>query len=317
MDTGEINASQAQQLRDFNEANPSARATRNVDSVLDDINNPDLEFNPGSGRFRNKNGSGGIEVDDATRQRAESGRIREGRNQTPEADTPEHQRLAEQRDVVDQRIRDAETEIENLSSGTSPEALDYQRRKGESFENRHPEAEHRSRFNEEYDSINGGDTSDPNYIREREEAFIADRRDVRQDHSARYDRGQANNRRGDAFEDARVAQRNAELEQQLGRPLREGEGFTRRTPADKIEFEIDGQTVRVSPDLEHPGGFIESKSGRLSLTPEVEDQMIRYAQLARHTGKQITYELLDGASESVLRAFRRYGIDYIDFSRLP
>jgi len=59
------------------------------------------------------------------------------------------------------------------------------------------------------------------------------------------------------------------------------------------------------------------KSGKISLTAEVEDQIMRYSQLAQAQGKKVTYELLEGASSNVIEALQKYGIDYIDYSKIP
>ncbi|MEM7185441.1 MAG: DUF4157 domain-containing protein [Bacteroidota bacterium] len=319
VENGDITPDEAQGLRDFNEANKSG--ARDVDAVLADVRNPDLELNPATGRYKNKNGSGGLEIDDATRKKTEANRKREGRNDTPAEGSPEHAKLAEQKKATQQKVKDAEAEIDSYNDPTnnSPEAVAHRKAKAESFEKRNPRAESESKFNKEYDDINGGDPSDPKYVKEREDAFKEHRERERVQHSERYDRGRKNNKAGGAFEETRTAQRNAELEEQLGRKLKEGEGVRQRTPAEKIEFELDGEKIKVSPDLEDAGppiSYIESKSGKISLTPEVEDQIIRYAKLAQKTGRKVTYELLDGASPAVLNAMKRYGVDFIDFSKL-
>ena len=52
LDKGDITAEQAYVLRQYNLHNP--RGSRNIDAVLDDVNNSSLEFNPKSGRFRSR-----------------------------------------------------------------------------------------------------------------------------------------------------------------------------------------------------------------------------------------------------------------------
>ena len=319
VENGDITAAEAQGLRDFNNANKSG--ARDVDTVLADVRNPDLELNPATGRYKNKNGSGGLEIDDATRKATEKNRKWEGENRTPKEGTPEHAKLAQEKSANQKNVEDAKAEIDafNDPANTSPEAVAHRQAKADSFEKRNPKAEHESKFNKEYDDINGGNTSDPDYIKEREAAFDKQREREKTKHSEAFDRGRKNNKAGDAFEKTRTAQRNADLEAELGRPLKPGEGVRQRTPAEKIEFDLNGEKIKVSPDLEDAGppiSYIESKSGKLSLTPEVEDQIIRYAKLSQKTGKRVTYELLDGASPNVLAAMNRYGVDYIDFSKL-
>jgi len=320
VENGDIDAVEAQGLRDFNNSNKSG--ARDVDTVLDDVRNPDLELNPATGRYKNKNGSGGLEIDDATRKATEKNRKWEGDNRTPKEGTPEHAKLAQEKSANQKNIKDAEAEIDayNDPTNTSEKAIEHRKGKADSFEKRNPRAEHEGNFNKEYDDINGGKTSDPDYIKEREAAFKQQRDREQLQHSERYDRGRKNNKAGDAFEKTRTAQRNADLEAELGRPLKPGEGVRQRTPAEKVDFELNGENIKVSPDLQDAGppiSYIESKSGKISLTPEVEDQIIRYAKLTQKTGRRVTYELLDGASPNVLAAMKRYGVDYIDFSKLP
>jgi len=319
VENGDLTPDEAQGLRDFNEANKSG--ARDVDSVLDDVRNPDLELNPATGRYKNKNGSGGLEIDDATRKKTEANRKWEGEDKTPPEGSPKRQELADQKAATQQKVKDAEAEIDALNdpNNTTPEAVEHRQAKADSFEKRNPKAESESKFNKEYDDINGGDPSDPNYIKEREAAFDEHRAREQQAHSDRYDRGRKNNKAGDAFEKSRTDQRNADLEKEKGRPLKPEEKVRQRTPAEKEVFDLDGEKIKVSPDLEDPGppiSYIESKSGKISLTPEVEDQIIRYAKLTQKTGRKVTYELLDGASPAVFDAMKRYGVHYIDFSKL-
>ncbi len=314
---GDIDADTAKKLKEYSQSTKGG-PSRNIDDVIKDIKGGKV-LNPETSRFGDDGKK--VKIDDAKRKKVEANRKAEGKNKTPAADSPEHKRLTEQKAASEKRIKDAEAEIDSLSNpeNKSKEAKDYQDAKKESFEKKNPEVESRKKFNEDYDAFADGDVNSPEYIEKREAKFKEQRERKRTEHSKKYDRGQKNNKAGDAFEKSRTEQLNAELEESLGRPLKDGEGVRQRTPAEKETFDIDGETVKVSPDLEDAGPpitYIESKSGPLSLTPEVEDQIIRYAQLTQKTGRKVTYELLNGASENVISAFKKYGVDYIDFTKL-
>lgn len=314
LEAGEIDLETAKKLEAYSDSTKYG-PKRDVDDVIKDIK-AKKELNPETGRFGDGN-DGKIEIDDATRKKVEADAKVKGKDNTPEPDTPAAEKAKKDREAIDQKIKEKEAEIDELSNpdNKSQKAEDYRKAKDESFERRNPIDEHREKFNAEFDEINKNkNLNDPEYIERRKKAFEDERLEKKAEHSKEYDRGAKNAKKGDAMEDARLEQRNKELEEQLGRPPTDEEKFVKRKPSEKIDVFEDG-TVKVSPDLQEPNGFIEIKSGKLSLTPEVEDQIIRYAQLSQKTGKKITYELLEGASESVLDAMKKYGIDYIDFSK--
>ena len=319
LDAGEIDIDTAKKLQDYSDSTKFG-PKRKIDDAVDDLKFNNKEMNPETKRFGDKEG-GKVTIDDATRKKVQSKVETAGADKTPDPETPEGKKLKENKDAIRKKIKEKEAEIDALSDpkNNSPEARKYRKERAESFERRRPEAEHRKAFEEKYDQINGGDLNDPNYIKQREKAFKKDRHRSRMEHTADYDTGAKNAKKGDAMEDARIEQQNKELEEQLGRPLTDDEKVKKRSPGkteDQFTFtDENGREITVSPDLVTPSGFTEIKSGRLSLTPEVEEQIMRYAQLAQQTGKRVTYELLEGASESVLEAFKKYGIDYIDLSK--
>ncbi len=95
---------------------------------------------------------------------------------------------------ADEKVQKIEETIYNLSDpyNDSEEAQEYQNGKAESFEKLNPEQEHRERFIEAYDRLNGVDFPTPDYFKKRMEAFEKARRKARREHSRKYDEGVKN-----------------------------------------------------------------------------------------------------------------------------
>lgn len=69
---------------------------------------------------------------------------------------------------------------------------------------------------------------------------------------------------------------------------------------------MNGKPANVAPDLDTPDGYRETKSGYISKTPEVEDQILRYSKLMQENpGKKVVYELFDGASKDVKQMLKK------------
>lgn len=183
-------------------------------------------------------------------------------------------------------------------SNTDPDAVEYRNEKNKSFEKRHPEAESKKKFEEEYDKAFGKNKdANPNYESDKSKYVENARAKQREMHSKDYDSGRINYDKGKAFENVRAL-----------------DGAVENYSGKKIPVEIppDNRKVNISPDIKTSNGYIEMKSGKLKMSADVEDQMARYAALK----EKVVYELLEGADDGVIAKLKAYGIDYIDYSKL-
>jgi len=296
-DPQKIDLETADELKRYNHSTDGG-ATRDIDSVVDDIN-AGKTLDPETSRFGDPDGKkpGLSEAEHKALQRGGGGDV------TPQGGK-ELEDLKARKAKTDTKIKEIEADIKRRSDPTNmePDAIAYRDKKAASLEKRKPKKENIQQSEAEFDQKYGQHRDQiPDYDKKKAQFAEDEYSKIKSEHSEVYDQGKLNNEKGTAFEEARAA-----------------DGGTRLEVSDKKPVKIppDGREINISPDIETPTSYVEMKSGKLSMSPDTIDQIARYAAYGNQTGKKIVYELLEGADPSVIKAFQDYGIGYIDYSKL-
>ena len=272
-----------------------------TDKQIQEALDANKKFNPDTKRFGDPGGKK-VRLSDAETKALQKGG---GKNATPQGGKALDD-LKARKTQVEAKIKEIEADVKRRSDPTNmnADAVTFRAKKKASLEKRHPKQlfidEVELRFEKKYGHLKD---QIPDYNKKKLDFAEGEYKKVKNKHSESYDRGKVNEEKGTAFEDIRA---------------NDGDGSRLDVNEDKRPVQIppDGREVNISPDIETPDSFIEMKSGKLSMSPDTLDQIGRYSALGTQTGKKIVYELLDGADNSVLEAFKKYGIDYIDYSRI-
>ncbi len=178
------------------------------------------------------------------------------------------------------------------------ETKDFHEQRENSFAEKHPDDKIKADSDKKFDEEFGGTELDT--PENRQKAFEKEKLERKKQHGEDFARSKTNAKKGDIFEESRVA----------------GTDNIKHHTGHKIEVEVDGKKMNVSPDIEVPGPpreYIEMKSGPLTLDAKTKDQILRYAAMK----DKITYELLSGATDNVKDFLKKHGIDYIDYTQIP
>jgi hypothetical protein len=232
-----------------------------------------------------------------------------------EEGSPQHKALLERKQAVEKKIADLEAKHKKLGEDSqrlargedpihskTPEELaeldKFHKQREKSFEKNHPKEELETKAKKEFDKkVKDGEIQDT--PENRQAHYDTFEKRVKQEHAKDFEQAKTNANKGDIFEDSAV-----------------GPGHIKRKPSDKLDITVDGKKMKVSPDIEVLGptkpGYVEMKSGSLTLDAKTKDQILRYAAL----DKNVTYELLGGASQNVKDFLTKHGIQYIDFTNI-
>ena len=210
---------------------------------------------------------------------------------------------SEQIDQIKDPVKRQEA-IDSISE-KHPEFKEFQAQREKSFADKHPDDKIRAEATKKFDQELGGTEFDT--PENRQKAFEKEKAEAKKQHGEDFARAKTNSEKGDVFEDSRVA------DQPGSKKLTTGKG-------DQQTVTVNGKDMNIAPDIEVPGSppkYIEMKSGPLnSLDAKTKDQILRYAALKKKLKTDITYELLEGASQNVKDFMTKHGIQYIDYTTI-